>query len=97
QPAATAPAGGAGAQGGNGRATREGALRPSGPAAVGAGVAGAGATTSLSRPMRLEHGDGDGSPADPSGGRAAASQPKLGRNEPCWCGSGLKYKKCHGR
>ena len=21
--------------------------------------------------------------------------PKLGRNEPCWCGSGKKYKKCH--
>jgi hypothetical protein len=21
---------------------------------------------------------------------------KLGRNEPCWCGSGTKYKKCHG-
>lgn len=21
--------------------------------------------------------------------------PKLGRNEPCWCGSGLKFKKCH--
>jgi hypothetical protein len=20
---------------------------------------------------------------------------KIGRNEPCWCGSGLKYKKCH--
>ena len=20
----------------------------------------------------------------------------LGRNEPCWCGSGRKYKKCHG-
>ena len=19
-----------------------------------------------------------------------------GRNEPCWCGSGRKYKKCHG-
>jgi uncharacterized protein YecA (UPF0149 family) len=19
----------------------------------------------------------------------------LGRNEPCWCGSGKKYKKCH--
>ncbi|MBZ0158104.1 MAG: SEC-C domain-containing protein [Alphaproteobacteria bacterium] len=18
-----------------------------------------------------------------------------GRNEPCWCGSGIKYKKCH--
>ncbi len=23
------------------------------------------------------------------------AQPKLGRNEPCWCGSGKKYKKCH--
>jgi preprotein translocase subunit SecA len=21
---------------------------------------------------------------------------QLGRNDPCWCGSGLKYKKCHG-
>ncbi|HFD33450.1 MAG TPA: hypothetical protein ENJ28_12180 [Gammaproteobacteria bacterium] len=19
----------------------------------------------------------------------------LGRNEPCWCGSGIKWKKCH--
>lgn len=22
-------------------------------------------------------------------------QPKIGRNEPCWCGSGKKYKQCH--
>jgi preprotein translocase subunit SecA len=22
---------------------------------------------------------------------------KIGRNEPCWCGSGRKYKLCHGR
>jgi preprotein translocase subunit SecA len=21
---------------------------------------------------------------------------KIGRNEPCWCGSGKKYKLCHG-
>ncbi|MGC8639777.1 MAG: SEC-C metal-binding domain-containing protein [Isosphaeraceae bacterium] len=21
--------------------------------------------------------------------------PKIGRNDPCWCGSGKKYKKCH--
>lgn len=20
---------------------------------------------------------------------------KIGRNDPCWCGSGQKYKKCH--
>ena len=23
--------------------------------------------------------------------------PKVGRNEPCPCGSGKKYKQCHGR
>jgi len=28
--------------------------------------------------------------AQPAGG------PKLGRNEPCWCGNGKKYKRCHG-
>lgn len=26
---------------------------------------------------------------------AGSSRPKLGRNEPCWCGSGKKYKTCH--
>lgn len=26
----------------------------------------------------------------------AAVRDKLGRNDPCWCGSGRKYKKCHG-
>ncbi len=26
-----------------------------------------------------------------------AGTPKIGRNDPCYCGSGLKYKKCHGR
>lgn len=25
------------------------------------------------------------------------SQPKMRRNEPCFCGSGAKYKKCHGK
>jgi preprotein translocase subunit SecA len=34
-------------------------------------------------------------------GAGAARQPvragpKLGRNDPCWCGSGKKYKRCHG-
>jgi preprotein translocase subunit SecA len=24
-------------------------------------------------------------------------QPKVGRNEPCPCGSGKKFKQCHGR
>jgi uncharacterized protein YecA (UPF0149 family) len=21
---------------------------------------------------------------------------EIGRNDPCWCGSGKKFKKCHG-
>jgi preprotein translocase subunit SecA len=31
--------------------------------------------------------------AIPAGGVPA----KIGRNDPCWCGSGKKYKRCHGR
>jgi preprotein translocase subunit SecA len=26
----------------------------------------------------------------------ASDRDKIGRNDPCWCGSGKKYKKCHG-
>ncbi|RFQ08843.1 hypothetical protein D0N87_31370, partial [Pseudomonas sp. ATCC 13867] len=25
------------------------------------------------------------------------NEPKIGRNEPCPCGSGKKYKHCHGQ
>ncbi len=28
--------------------------------------------------------------------RVVDEKEKIGRNEPCWCGSGKKYKKCHG-
>ncbi|MBC2732443.1 SEC-C metal-binding domain-containing protein [Thiobacillus sp.] len=29
--------------------------------------------------------------------RLSARKPKRPRpNEPCWCGSGVKYKRCHG-
>jgi len=32
-----------------------------------------------------------------SKGNRDAAPARLGRNEPCWCGSGIKFKKCHGR
>ena len=36
--------------------------------------------------------------AVPAGAAAVASSPgKIGRNDPCWCGSGKKFKRCHGR
>ena len=28
--------------------------------------------------------------------RVLADEDQIGRNDPCWCGSGKKYKKCHG-
>ena len=40
---------------------------------------------------------------EPQQGNAQAEQPyqrghkKIGRNEPCFCGSGKKYKQCHGK
>ena len=29
------------------------------------------------------------------GGQRPREIPRLGRNDPCWCGSGKKYKRCH--
>jgi preprotein translocase subunit SecA len=28
--------------------------------------------------------------------RRVSEQEQIGRNDPCWCGSGKKFKKCHG-
>lgn len=37
-------------------------------------------------------------PASPRPASAASQTiPRVGRNEPCPCGSGRKYKLCHGR
>jgi len=35
--------------------------------------------------------------AEPRGTPVQRAGPKVGRNEPCPCASGLKYKKCHGK
>jgi uncharacterized protein YecA (UPF0149 family) len=40
-----------------------------------------------------------GAPPPPTGApppTKVAAAPKIGRNDPCYCGSGMKYKKCHG-
>jgi hypothetical protein len=34
-------------------------------------------------------------PADEEDQPYVRPDPKVGRNDPCWCGSGKKYKKCH--
>jgi preprotein translocase subunit SecA len=49
-------------------------------------------------------GAGSGGAAGPAAGASGGVRPgftptgaRIGRNDVCWCGSGLKYKKCHGR
>ncbi len=44
------------------------------------------------------HPNEDGSVSEePDVATVAAEVPKVGRNDPCPCGSGKKYKQCHGR
>ncbi len=44
--------------------------------------------------VRLQRGDEELAPVAAA---AKPALPKVGRNDPCHCGSGLKFKKCHGR
>jgi preprotein translocase subunit SecA len=96
QPARPAAPGGAGASAG---------LRPPAPASLTAGRGALRAPGAAAAPLA-------GLPADPmrgareapgAGAGAAGTRPgytpsgaRIGRNDPCWCGSGQKYKKCHG-
>lgn len=41
--------------------------------------------------MQTNRGDGEAPPRQP-----ATAEKTVGRNDPCPCGSGRKYKKCHG-
>jgi preprotein translocase subunit SecA len=43
--------------------------------------------------VQYQHGDADDSEAVAE----QAQGQKVGRNDPCPCGSGKKYKHCHGR
>jgi len=39
---------------------------------------------------------GAGATSVATGQRTVSADQKVGRNDPCWCGSGKKFKKCHG-
>ncbi len=60
---------------------------PSPFGAIGSGSAAA--PPEAPRPART---GGDDAPSRP----VRRDEPKVGRNDPCPCGSGKKYKKCHG-
>ncbi len=48
---------------------------------------------------QFQHQDNGGYGADEEAAevQAALAEPKVGRNDPCPCGSGKKYKHCHGQ
>ncbi len=46
---------------------------------------------------RLSERHSSESAPEPGQQTVVRDQPKVGRNEPCPCGSGKKYKKCHGK
>ncbi|WP_165174848.1 preprotein translocase subunit SecA [Desulfovibrio sp. ZJ369] len=46
---------------------------------------------------QLSYSGGGESESAPAKGRPAKAAPRVGRNDPCPCGSGKKYKKCCGR
>jgi preprotein translocase subunit SecA len=80
------------ATGGAGRVTYSGGGAPQGALAIAAAAGGAAAA-----------GAGGGAEAyaeEPAPAhveqRRVAPGDQIGRNDPCWCGSGKKFKKCHG-
>ena len=47
--------------------------------------------------MNTQHGDLSTNSGQPKTRMPVHVEKKVGRNDPCPCGSGLKYKNCHGR
>ncbi|MBY7886790.1 preprotein translocase subunit SecA [Vibrio fluvialis] len=49
------------------------------------------------RHAQAQHANADGSPEQDDHQPMVREERKAGRNEPCPCGSGKKYKQCHGK
>jgi preprotein translocase subunit SecA len=72
---------------GGGRVTYSGGGAPQGALAMAAAAGGV-----------AQAAEGNGAVEEPTHieQRRVAEAEQIGRNDPCWCGSGKKYKKCHG-
>jgi preprotein translocase subunit SecA len=74
-----------------GRVSYSGGQSPAGAGALAAAAAAAGASAQ-------EYGE-EGEPIEAMPvveQRVVDEEHQVGRNDPCWCGSGKKFKKCHG-
>jgi preprotein translocase subunit SecA len=74
-----------------GRVSYSGGHSPAGAGAMAAAAAAAGA-----QPAGAEGYAEEGEMAPVVEQRVLDDEHQVGRNDPCWCGSGKKYKKCHG-
>jgi preprotein translocase subunit SecA len=96
-----APAPGVAAQPGPGGQARVAATAGAGTRA--AAAQGGGTITSAGPAGLLARAAGSSASGLGAGGAQTArpghtpTGAKIGRNDPCWCGSGQKYKRCHGR
>jgi preprotein translocase subunit SecA len=85
---------------GSGTVTGSGSLAGTAAAGVASGITGARGLPAAPTVRAVRESLGDqtvsagGQQARPGYTPAGAH---IGRNDPCWCGSGVKYKKCHGR
>ena len=97
---------------GNGAGTAAGAAPARQPAAAGSAVLRGGGLPAAPAARNIQEslgdapvapsagGNGAGVPAGAAGGARPGYTPtgeRIGRNDACWCGSGQKYKKCHGK
>src|SRR4051794_25126008 len=74
--------------------TGAGRVSYSSGAALGAGAIAAAAAADVGSPGEVAEAEME-APAPVQQRRVEESE-QIGRNDPCWCGSGKKYKKCHG-
>ncbi|HEX5014073.1 MAG TPA: preprotein translocase subunit SecA [Candidatus Limnocylindrales bacterium] len=92
--------GGATAGGGGTTAAAGAAAGPPAAGGAAAGAASVGGSLAADPMTRAMRESTNGNPAPGSGGARPGFTPsgeRIGRNDACYCGSGLKYKKCHGR
>jgi preprotein translocase subunit SecA len=73
---------------GGGRVSYSGGTAQAGAMAMAAAAAGEAAEAGYPEP--------ESEPMAPVQQRRVDETEQLGRNDPCWCGSGKKFKKCHG-
>jgi preprotein translocase subunit SecA len=78
-----------------GSSTRAGRVSYSGQSAAGAGaLAAAAAAAGPGAAQAYAYEEVEALPVVEQ--RVVDDEHQVGRNDPCWCGSGKKFKKCHG-